>query len=95
MLIRNARVEGYGLVDLRLMHGAVQEIGVGLVKGLYESEIDLGGDVLTVCPPEMTLPKKFEGRAGTADRILPGSREPFLRMHGEDAVGLIHQHSGD
>ena len=40
MLIRNARIEGYsGPVDLRLMHGAVQEIGVGLQKGLYESEM--------------------------------------------------------
>lgn len=47
MLIRNAIIDGYlGLVDLRIMHGAVQEIGVGLVKGLYESEMDLQGDVL-------------------------------------------------
>lgn len=47
MLIRNAIIDGYlGQVDLRIMHGAVQEIGVGLVKGLYESELDLQGDVL-------------------------------------------------
>ena len=49
MLIRNAVLNGYpGPVDLRLMHGAVQEIGVGLVKGLYESELDLGGTVQTL-----------------------------------------------
>ena len=47
MLIHNASIDGYlGQVDLRIMHGAVQEIGVGLVKGLYESELDLQGDVL-------------------------------------------------
>ncbi len=97
MLIRNARVEGYGLVDLRLMHGAVQEIGVGLTKGLYESELDLGGDMLTVCPPEMTLPKKYarRGRDTASARIMPGSREPFLQMRGEEIIGFIHQHSGD
>ncbi len=50
MLIRNAAAliggqfrEG---TDLRLMHGVVQEIGVGLTKGLYEAELDLGGDYL-------------------------------------------------
>ena len=95
MLIRNARVEGYGLVDLRLMHGAVQEIGVGLQKGLYESELDLAGDVLAPCPPEMPLPQRFRRRAGENGPIRPGSREPFLRMRGEAAVGLVHQHSAD
>lgn len=97
MLIRNASVKGYGLVDLRLMHGAVQEIGVGLQKGLYESEIDLCGDMLTVCPPEMPLPKRFAGRGreGASARIEPGSREPFLQKRGEEIVRLIHQHSGD
>lgn len=50
MLIRNATLQlngrmEYGM-DLRLMHGAVQEIGHGLVKGLYESEMDLAGDLL-------------------------------------------------
>lgn len=32
--------------DVRIMHGEVQEIGSGLTKGLYESEMDLGGDYL-------------------------------------------------
>ena len=96
MLIRNAAIDGYpGLVDLRLMHGAVQEIGVGLQKGLYESELDLAGDALRPCPPEMTLPKRFRRGAGESGPIRPGSREPFLRVHEEDVVGLIHQHSAD
>ena len=96
MLIRNARIEGYpGPVDLRLMHGAVQEIGVGLQKGLYESELNLAGDVLVPCPPDMPLPPKFRRGAGEDGPIRPGSREPFLRMRGEEKVGLIHQHSAD
>ena len=96
MLIRNAVIDGYpGPVDLRLMHGAVQEIGVGLQKGLYESELDLAGDALRPCPPEMTLPKRFRRGAGENGPIRPGSREPFLRVHEGDVVGLIHQHSAD
>ena len=96
MLIRNTVIDGYhGPVDLRLMHGAVQEIGVGLQKGLYESELDLAGDVLSSCPPEMELPKRFRRGAGERGPIRPGSREPFLRMRGEEIVGLIHQHSAD
>ena len=95
MLIRNACIEGYsGPVDLRLMHGAVQEIGAALQKGLYESELDLMGDTLTPCPPDIVLPKRFR-RAGEAGPIRPGSREPFLRMHGEEAVAFIPQHSAD
>ena len=96
MLIRNAVIDGYpGPVDLRLMHGAVQEIGVGLQKGLYESELDLGGDELRPCPQEMELPKRFRRGAGEAGPIRPGSREPFLCMRGETIVGLVHQHSAD
>ena len=96
MLIRNAVIDGYpGPVDLRLMHGAVQEIGVGLQKGLYESELDLGGDELRPCPREMELPKRFRRGAGEAGPIRPGSREPFLRMRGEMMVSLVHQHSAD
>ena len=96
MLIRNARIDGYpGPVDLRLMHGAVQEIGVGLQKGLYESELNLAGDVLVPCPPNMPLPPKFRRGAGENGPIRPGSREPFLRMRREETVGLIHQHSAD
>lgn len=34
MLIRNARIPGHpSPTDLRLMHGAIREIGVGLVIG--------------------------------------------------------------
>lgn len=50
MLIRNATAFMEGRFragfDLRLMHGKVQEIGHGLVKGLYEAELDLNGDYL-------------------------------------------------
>lgn len=49
MLIRHAVLLQNGIpqeTELRLMHGVVQEIGCGLVKGLYESEIDMQGDVL-------------------------------------------------
>ena len=96
MLIRNAVLDGYpGPVDLRLMHGAVQEIGVGLMKGLYESEIDLGGDRLVPYLPEIERPKRFQRRAGESGPIRPGSREPFLRMRGEQRLGFIHQHSAD
>ncbi len=50
MLIRNATAFIGGRfekgTDLRIMHGKVQEIGSGLCKGLYESELDLQGDYL-------------------------------------------------
>ncbi len=98
MLIRNARIEGYTTpVDLRLMHGAVQEIGVGLTKGLYESELDLAGDTMMTCPPEMPLPKKYarRGRAGESARIVPGAREPFLRWRDGRTLGFIDSHSAD
>lgn len=50
MLIRNACVllpQGFRRgVDVRIHNGAVQELGSGLAKGLYEEERDLGGDYL-------------------------------------------------
>lgn len=99
MLIRNARIDGYpGPVDLRLMHGAVQEIGVGLQKGLYESEINLSGDELRPCPPELSLPKKYARRphrAGEDTPIAPGAKEPFVRWRDGRMVGIIDSHSGD
>ena len=98
MLIRNAVIDGYpGPVDLRLMHGAVQEIGVGLQKGLYESEFDLAGDELRPCPPETPLPKRYRRCAGSGASvcIVPGAREPFLRWHEGELVGFIDGHSAD
>ena len=95
MLIRNAVIDGYpGPVDLRLMHGAVQEIGAGLQKGLYESELDLTGDELAPCPPGMPLPRRFRRVVGET-RIVPGSHEPFLRLRSGEMVGFVHQHSAD
>ena len=50
MLVRHATAYMDGRfcagIDLRLMHGKVQEIGHALTKGLYEEEIDLAGDYL-------------------------------------------------
>ena len=47
MLIRNATLQmsatERACMDVRVMNGCVWEMGVALVKGLYESEIDLHG----------------------------------------------------
>ena len=98
MLIRNAVIDGYpGPVDLRLMHGMVQEIGVGLQKGLYEAELDLLGDLLTPCPPETELPRRYRRRGGAGEyaHIAPGSREPFLRWRDGEMLGFIDSHAAD
>ena len=97
MLIRNAMLDGYaGPVDLRLMHGAVQEIGVGLQKGMYEAEIDLAGDELLPWPPEMALPRKYARRGReAAERIVAGAQEPFVRKRETEIIGIVDQHSGD
>ena len=50
MLIRNATLQMSATertcMDVRVMNGCVWEMGAALTKGLYESEIDLCGDVL-------------------------------------------------
>ena len=50
MLIRNATLQmsatERACMDVRVMNGCVWEMGAALVKGLYESETDLRGDVL-------------------------------------------------
>lgn len=50
MLIRNATLQmsatERACMDVRVMNGCVWEMGAALVKGLYESETDLCGDVL-------------------------------------------------
>ena len=99
MLIRNAVLDGYpGPVDLRLMHGAVQEIGVGLHKGLYEAEMDLAGDVLHPCPDGIPLPPRYRRRGmpeESATHIVPGAREPFTRWREGNMLGFIDCHSAD
>lgn len=99
MLIRNARIEGFSaLVDLRLMHGAVQEIGVGLCKGLYEAELDLVGDELRPCPPDITLPRRYRRKpmqAGDCSHIIPGTREPLMRWHEGEWRGFVDSHAAD
>lgn len=99
MLIRNAVIDGYpGPVDLRLMHGVVQEIGVGLQKGLYESMIDLSGDELRPCPKDFPLPRKMRRSAAVGhpdEKIRPGTPEPLLRWRNGLYLGWIDQHSAD
>lgn len=100
MLIHNARIEGCSApVDLRLMHGAVQEIGVGLAKGLYEAEFDLAGDMLTPCPADIPLPPKYarrrRGRAGEDAHIRPGTPEPLARWRDGEMAGFVDSHSAD
>ncbi len=97
MLIRNARIAGHPhLTDLRLMHGAVREMGVSLVKGLYESELDLAGDAL--CPWQgEPLPKRIRRPASPAasSHIAPGTPEPLLRWRDGQIISVITAHSAD
>ena len=99
MLIRNAMVDGR-LTDLRLMHGAVREIGVHLQKGLYESELDLNGDELRPLMEGMPLPPRFSPArrvkvqpAGT--HITPGSPAPLTRWREGTLLGFIDEHAAD
>ena len=54
MLIRNATLQmsatERACMDVRVMNGCVWEMGAALVKGLYESETDLRGDVPEALP---------------------------------------------
>lgn len=97
MLIRNALIDGL-LTDLRLMHGRVQEMGAGLVKGLYESELDLMGDELRVCPPDAPLPmryrRKMRAEPGSA-HIMPGAQEPLARWRDGRLIGFVDSHTAD
>lgn len=94
MLIRNALVDGV-LTELRLKHGCVQEMGVGLVKGLYESEMDLMGDTLTPCPER--APQRLLLRASPAQlaHIMPGTPAPLRRSCTGKPDALIDEHSAD
>lgn len=97
MLIRNAMVDGR-LTDLRLMHGRVQEIGVGLMKGLYESETDLMGDELRPCPQDMPLPRHMRRRevsAWVGVHIMPGMPTPLTRWRDGTLMGFIDEHAAD
>ena len=97
MLIRNAMIDGR-VIDLRLMHGAVREMGVGLTKGLYESEIDLMGDELRPCPQDYPLPRRFRRRSTAVppgEHIVPGTPAPLTRWHEGTMTGLIDEHAAD
>ena len=96
MLIRNAVIDG-NLTDLRLMHGRVQEMGVGLAKGLYESEIDLMGDELRPCPPNFLLPRRMRRRmtVQAGEHIIAGTPAPLTRWRAGEMIGLIDEHAAD
>ena len=97
MLIRNAVVNGLR-TDLRLMHGRVQEMGVGLLKGLYESEINLDGDELRCCTSAQQLPLRFRRRAAVqppGTHIACGTPSPLLRWREGKLIGVIDEHAAD
>lgn len=98
MLIRNAVIDGR-MTDLRLMHGRVQEMGVGLQKGLYEAVLDLQGDELRPCTPDTPLPARYCRLHAPlqADRthIMPGTPSPLVRRRDGRMIGLIDEHTAD
>ncbi len=97
MLIRNARLPGHtGLTDLRLMHGAVREVGAGLEKGLYESELDVSGDELRAWQGE-PLPRvrKLPPQPAFSPHVVPGTLSPLLRWRGGCIVSAIDEHAAD
>lgn len=97
MLIRNAMVDGR-LTDLRLMHGRVQEMGVGLVKSLYESEMDLAGDELRPCTAQDPLPPRLRRRLTAFPQtahIIPGTPSPLARCRAGRIIAAIDEHAAD
>lgn len=97
MLIRNAMIDGR-LTDLRLMHGRVQEMGAGLVKGLYEAELDLMGDELRVCTADAPLPPRYRRRRMAEPQsahIMPGAQEPLARWRDGRLIGFVDSHTAD
>lgn len=97
MIIRNAMIDGR-LTDLRLKHGCVQEMGVGLAKSLYESEIDLAGDELRPCTPEVPLPPRLRRRLTPLPQtahIMPGSPAPLTRWREGRMIAVIDEHAAD
>ena len=101
MLIRNAVISGC-MTDLRLMHGRVQEIGVGLVKGLYESALDLAGDELRPLTADMlpALPLRYVRFRRAAMRleaahIIPGTSAPLTRWRNGELIECIDEHAAD
>jgi len=81
------------------MHGKVQEIGVGLQKGLYESEIDLEGDEVRPCPLDMALPRGVRRRVPASttagEHIVPGTPSPLTHWRESVMIGFIDEHAAD
>ncbi|MBQ8556788.1 MAG: hypothetical protein IJ438_13095 [Clostridia bacterium] len=97
MLIRNAEIDGV-LTDVRLMHGAVQAMGHGLPKGLYESELEMNGDELRPYAPNIPLPARLARRMRSLpvhDHIIPGTPAPLTRWRDGAFIGWIDEHSAD
>ena len=78
MLIRNATLQMSATertcMDVRVMNGCVWEMGSALTKGLYESEIDLCGDVLM---PGRMLETPVQAADEKALRLLCRRRAVF------------------
>lgn len=98
MLIRNALIDGR-ITDLRLMHGRVREMGVDLVKGLYESEIDLSGDELRPIAADTPLPPRIARRLrelpAPGAHIVPGTPAPLTRWRNGAMLALMDEHAAD
>ena len=111
MLIRNATLQMSATertcMDVRVMNGCVWEMGAALTKGLYESEINLHGDVLAAGRMlEKPIPaadeKALAEPPGTPRRAArDGTAEPRTAplRHGNapdalDGGGRICRHDG-
>ncbi|MBQ8202241.1 MAG: hypothetical protein IJZ74_10815 [Clostridia bacterium] len=98
MLIRNAMIDGR-LTDLRLKHGRVQEMGSGLAKSLYESDLELAGDELRLCAPDTLLSRSVRRRMTAPPQmgghIMPGTPAPLTRWRDGVMIGVIDEHTAD
>lgn len=98
MLIRDAKLHGvHELVDVRIMHGRVQEIGVGLRKGLYESEMSLRGDLLLPSSADGQPPRRAACPAPqpSLGMVRVGMGTPLTRWRDGRFLQWIDSHSAD
>ena len=94
MLLRNAIIYTGGHLltgpDVRFHNGRVQEIGYGLVNGLYEDPVDLQGDYLLPAmssrPSRAEISQLLSKAAEQAAQCIPV--ENALRNCGLNASGI-------